>query len=70
VDVHTKSKIPLITTICRHLVRIPEIFERIPLISEHHASSIGGHKGVTKTCNFFAPLLLERNEKRYLKFYT
>jgi len=45
------QEIPLIITICRNLVRIPEIFERIPLISKHHASSIGGHKGVTKTYN-------------------
>jgi len=46
---------PLIITICRSLVRTPENFERIPLISEHHASSIGGHKGVTKTYNRLRP---------------
>jgi len=48
-------EIPLIITICRSLVRTPENFERIPLISEHHASSIGGHKGVTKTYNRLRP---------------
>jgi len=37
-------EISLIITICRNLVRIPEIFERVPLISEHLASSISGHK--------------------------
>jgi len=49
------QEISLIITICRSLVRTPEIFERIPLISEHHASSIGGHKGVTKTYNRLRP---------------
>jgi len=47
-------EIPLIIIICRSLVRT-ENFERIPLIAEHHASSIGGHKGVTKTYNRLRP---------------
>jgi len=48
-------EIPLIITIYRSLVRTPENFERIPLISEHHAFSIGEHKDVTKTYNRLRP---------------
>jgi len=48
-------EISLIITISRNLVRTPENFERIPLISEHHASSIGGYKGVIKTYNRLRP---------------
>jgi len=63
-------EIPLIITICRSLVRTPENFERIPLISEHHASSIGEHKGVTKTYNCLCSHFYWNTMKKDSRFYT
>ncbi|XP_011859426.1 PREDICTED: uncharacterized protein LOC105556922 [Vollenhovia emeryi] len=42
---------PIKITICQNLITAPEIPERLPLITEYHASAIGGHKGITKTYN-------------------
>ncbi|XP_036140388.1 uncharacterized protein LOC118644842 [Monomorium pharaonis] len=42
-------------TICENLIRNPEPHEREALILENHASSHGGHKGVTKTYNRLRP---------------
>lgn len=36
-------------TICLQLIRFPSESERLEIITEKHASAIGGHKGVTKT---------------------
>jgi len=35
--------------VCDNYVTIPKISDRIQIITENHASTIGGHKGVTKT---------------------
>jgi len=42
---------PITLTICKSLIRHPEVNERKNLIHEKHATKIGGHKGVNKTYN-------------------
>lgn len=45
------NQTPHTIIICNNSVRIPPQEQRRDLIKECHSSTIGGHKGVTKTCN-------------------
>lgn len=51
-------------TICQNLIQTPEPHEREALILENHASSHGGHKGVTKTYNRLRPHYFWNSMKR------
>lgn len=42
-------------TICKNVVSNPEPSEREQLIEIYHSSSVGGHKGITKTYNRLRP---------------
>lgn len=45
------SEFPLTLTVCKSLIRCPEVNERQNLIYEQHAIKIGGDKGISKTYN-------------------
>ncbi|KAM0736907.1 Retrovirus-related Pol polyprotein from transposon 17.6 [Formica fusca] len=45
------SDLPITITICKSLIRSPDLHERQNIIYEKHATKIGGHKGITKTYN-------------------
>lgn len=40
---------PIIITICLNFTRVPPVEERPHIIAENHASTFGGHQGITKT---------------------
>lgn len=45
----TSSPKPIVITICLSLITVPFENDRQRIIAESHASTFGGHKGVTKT---------------------
>jgi len=56
--------------VCDNPVTIAEPSERDKIITENHASAIGGHKGITKTYKRIPQLFLVRYEIGNTKVYT
>lgn len=63
------EKINIKLLICKNIISIPEPTLRLELITEAHASTIGGHKGVTKTYSRLKEKYKWDNMKTEVKIY-